>query len=250
MAYVCYDCQIIFPSKRSNCPFCGQRIYFDEKSEYALQSEGFTLFDTKERHDNAEPVASDSFSIDDSDILSSLRRSYEREHRRTDHTDDRNSGEPQETTNQSASQGSAGTIPKNTSTQEEVRQDANDFFSQFQSSAAPSTSIPTVETPSETNSSFASPIDDDLERELQSIRRQQRRINSHYRRMSTINFIRNINWLVVFRLILVIAVVIGIITIWNMRYVILESIISFLTGLIPLVVVSLIIVAIFKSFFR
>ena len=251
MAYVCYDCQMIFPSKRANCPFCGGRIYSDEKSDSVLQSEGFTLSDIKTKTNNSNNNASDDFHIDDSDILSSLRRSYDREHRRADRTNDNASttatpsgiGHP-------VSQSSTHTMPESSRASVEATLPTDDFFSQFQATTAPATSIPTVGVPSENSTHLVPPVDDGIESELQSIERQQRRIRNNYRRLAIMNFFSNINWRIIFRIIIIVAVILGLLTIWKMRYIILNSVLNFFIALIPLIIIIWVIVWIFKSLFK
>lgn len=251
MAYVCYECQMIFPSKRANCPFCGGRIYSDEKSDSVLQSEGFTLSDIQTKSNNSTNNASDDFHIDDSDILSSLRQSYDKEHRRADRTNDNTS--TTETSNRIAhpfSQGSTHTTPETSRAVVEATQPTDDFFSQFQASTTPATSIPTVGVPSENSTPLVPPVDDGIENELQSIERQQRRIRNNYRRLAIMNFFSNISWRIVFRIIVIVAVVLGLLTIWKMRYIILDSVLNFFIALIPLIIIIWIIVSIFKSLFK
>ena len=251
MAYVCYDCQMIFPSKRANCPFCGGRIYSDEKSDSILQSEGFTLSGIKAKTNNSTNNASDDFHIDDSDILSSLRRSYDKEHRRVDRTNDTASTTmtPNAIAHQ-ASQDSTRTMPEASRTSVEAIPPSDDFFSQFQASTTPATCIPTVGVPSENNTPLVPTVEDGIESELQSIERQQRRIRNNYRRLAIMNFFSNINWRTVFRIIVIIAVVLGLLTIWKMRYIILDSVLNFFIALIPLIIIIWIIVSIFKSLFK
>lgn len=251
MAYVCYDCQKIFPSKRANCPFCGGRIYSDEKSDLVLQSEGFTLSNLQTKPNNSTYNASNDFHIDDSDILSSLRRSYDKEHRCADRTNDN----PSTTVvsniiAQPDSLDSINSMLENSKTSVEATPRADDFFSQFQVSPAPATSIPTIEVPSENSTSFVPLADDGIENELKSIEHQQRRIRNNYRQLAIINFLSNINWIIVFRIIVIIALVLGLLTIWKIRYVILDSVLNFFISLIPLIIIIWAIILIFKSLFK
>lgn len=251
MAYVCYDCQMIFPSKRANCPFCGGRIYSDEKSDSVLQSEGFTLSDIKTKPNNSTNNGLDDFHIDDFDILSSLRRSYDKEHRHADRTNDNASTTA--TVNDIShpvSHDSTHTMPEISRTSVEGTPPTEDFFSQFQSSTTPATNIPTVGVPSESSTPVLPPVNDGIDSELQSIERQQRRIRNNYRRLAIMNFFSNINWRTVFRIIIIVAVVLGLLTIWKMRYIILNSVLNFFIALIPLIIIIWIIVSIFKSLFK
>lgn len=250
MAYVCYDCQMIFPAKRSNCPFCGGRIYLDEKSDSALQNEGFTLSDIKARQKKSISNSSDDFHIDDSDILLSLRQSYDKEHRRDNRTNNVSTETSPNWINPPTSQGSTHTMPETSRTSVEVTSSTDDFFSQFQTSTTPTTNIPTIGSHSENSTSPTPPVDDGLESELQSIERQQRRIRNNYRRLAIMNFLSNINWRTVFRIIVIAAISLGLLTIWKIRYVILDSLLNFFTALIPLIIIVWIIISIFKSFFK
>ncbi len=232
MAHVCYDCQRIFPSQKANCPFCGGRIYFDERSNSLLQNAGFTVSDVTSNTGNSTGSSAD-FSINDSDILSSLRQSYDREHRRNTR--------PSDNVSSYASHDNS-TSYDNTSV-------SDDFFSQFETSNAPSTSIPTVGSTYETRSTFTPPANYDSDNSSYTID-DERRWHNRNRGQAILNFLRYTNWHAVSRVFLVIAIVIGAAAIWHMRYVILESITDFIMALIPLVITVWILVTIIKSLFR
>lgn len=187
-----------------------------------MQNEEFTLSDIKARPSDASTDPPDDFNIDDSDILSSLRQSYDREHRHTEYANDNTSTNAmQGSPPQPATQSPAYKMLQSCRTLDEITPATDDFFSQFQASNAPTTNIPTVRTPFENSTLFTPPVDECIESELQSIERQQRRICNNYRRIAIMNFFININWRIVFRIIIIAAVVLGLLTIWKMRYIIL-----------------------------
>ena len=251
MAYVCYDCQKIFSSQKSNCPFCGGKIYSDAESYSSLQSEGFTLSDIKTVPNDPNTDSSDDFHIDDSDILSSLRQSYDKEHRRANRNNNNvTTSAEHNTIPDSILQSSPHAMPEISKTSVAVTPPTDDFFSQFQTSTTSPANIPTVGSPSENSIVPASSLDDEFESKLQSIERQQRRIRNNYRRLSILNFFSNVNWQTVFRIIALISIVLGLLAIWKMRYRILDSLLNFIIALIPLVILIWIIVSIFKALFK
>ena len=57
MAYICDDCKYIFPSKRSNCPYCGGRVYNSTLLEKELLNDGYLqapIKTSKEDHQKSE----------------------------------------------------------------------------------------------------------------------------------------------------------------------------------------------------
>jgi hypothetical protein len=251
MAYVCYDCRIIFSSKKVNCPFCGGRIYLDEKSDLILTNEGFTISDIEARIQNTTTSLSDDFHIDDSDTLSILRQAYDKEHRHIEHNIDGTSTHNVAKNNHhQTSQGSNNTVLQTDTSSIEVNQTTEDFFSNLQTSSTSTTSIPTVGNTFENSTPFPFPVVNNIDSELQSIERQRQRINNIRRRNDIINFFSNIDLGIVFRIIFVLILVIVILTIWSLRYVIIDSILNFLIALIPPLLFIWIIVSIIKSFFK
>ena len=253
MAYVCYDCQIIFPSMKANCPLCGGRVFFDDRSESILKGENFTVFSPTKRQNEPKSQENNDFRIDDSDIFSSLRQSYENEHRRTKHQSKSSSDFfPTQGINQPTTQNSIPTVQQENKTPVSVAPSGGDFFSRFEQANNPAANVPTVNVPTverthEQNRASYLPIEDDSEDELQTLRRQQRRIQNNYRRAAFADSLRNINWQLVFRIILIIAVVLAGWAIWRIRYQILESVYNFIISLVPLFIIVAIIMSFFKS---
>lgn len=251
MAYVCYDCKIIFSSKKVNCPFCGGKIYLDEKSDLILANEGFNLFDIEKRKRNTTTNLSDDFHIDDSDTLLMLRQAYDKEHRCIEHTNDGTSmNDVAKNNHHQTSQGANNTVLQTDSSSIEVNQTTEDFFSNLHSSTTSTTNIPTVGNTFENSASFSSLVGNNIDSELQSIERQRKRIKNMQRRNTIMNFFSNIDWGIIFRIIFVLILIILILTIWSLRYVILDSILNFLIALIPPLLFILIIISIIKSFFK
>lgn len=246
MAFLCDNCQLFFSRKLTNCPFCGRKIYTENVSEESLKREGYSLANMDGSKKNNESV--DSFVIDDSDIIASLRQSYLNEHVSNAQS------HPQH--KQTAKKTSATSLDNAFSTnQNDVGVDSADdtneggFFSQFQSSDVID-EIPTVSQIPTSNQATNTTPDSAVDEELRSIERQQRRIRNNYRRIALLNFLSNIRWSSIFRVFLIIGIIICAVTTWRMRYVILNSIMSFLISLIPIVIVICIIVYLIRSLFK
>lgn len=230
MTYLCDDCKYIFPNKRSSCPFCGGRVYNNTLLEKDLLNDGYLQAPVKAPKGNQQNHIKAENPYDD------LRHAF---------------FNAQETV---FSKSKVPKMPPRTS--ESLPEDDNvipsgtDYFSQFSRTLNNENNIPTVEAPTQTQQSDSSPQNDPYEQELQELERQRRRLDRQYRRRSALNFISNIRWRAVFRILFVILLIIIAVTIWQMRYVIFNSIISFIVSLLPIVIIVWILWYIFRSFFR
>ncbi len=220
MAFLCDNCQLFFSHKLMNCPFCGGKIHIENISQQSLLQDGYTLARLKDDPD-IHQNSNDSVSVEDSDIIASLRKSYHREHSQTEPQPQRQSSSPETDNNRG-------------------------FFSQFQSSTTEE-DIPTVV---HTKGSVPSPGTGSIDSELQSMERLQQRIRNNYRRIALLNFISNIQWGAVFRILVIIGIIVCALTIWNMRYLIINAIIDFLLSLIPIIILIWVIVYVIKSLFK
>ncbi len=134
--------------------------------------------------------------------------------------------------------------------------DENDFFAGFESAAADGGTIPTVEPDvvSGREGSDSAPFRNTYERELHELERERRREERRYRIRAAFNRFTNrladIRWRTVLRILLIIAIIIAAIGVWNMRYVIFNSIVSFLCSLIPIVIIVWILWRLVRSMFR
>ena len=83
-----------------------------------------------------------------------------------------------------------------------------------------------------------------------TLKKQQRSIQRDYNRLAISNFFRNIQWRNVFRILFILGIIILAIVIWNMRYVIIESITNFLISLIPIIIIIAILWYLIKNLFK
>lgn len=230
MAYICDDCKYIFPNKRSSCPFCGGRVYNSTLLEKELLNDGYlqvTVNATKENHQN---------HIKSENPYDDLRQAFFN----AQVTDSSKSKIPEISPKISES------LPQD----DKATPSGTDFFSRFSGTSNSKSNIPTVDVPPQTQQSETSSQNDQYEQELQELERQRKRLDRQYRRRAALNFISNIRWGAVFRILLVILLTIIAVTIWQMRYVIFNSIISFIVSLLPIIIIVWILWYIFRSFFQ
>lgn len=230
MAYLCDNCKYIFPNKRSSCPFCGGRVYNNTLLEKDLLNDGYLQAPVKAPKGNQENHVMPENPYDD------LRHAFFN----AQETESSKSKAPEMPPRTLES------LPKD----DKAVPSGTDYFSQFSRTLNSENDIPTVKVPTQTHQSNPSPQNDPYEQELQELERQRRRLNRQYRRRSALNFISNIRWRAVFRILFVILLIIIAATIWQMRYVIFNSIISFIVSLLPIVIIVWIMRYIFRSFFR
>lgn len=121
----------------------------------------------------------------------------------------------------------------------EASPDNKDFFAQFQAPEH-ATPIPTVA------ATYQSPLEREparrrqrnpYEAELRALERERRRIDRQARRASFWNRITGLHWGIIGRVVVIIAVVLAVLAIWRMRYMILDSVLSFLVALMPLLLI-------------
>lgn len=263
MAYFCDDCKIVFPQRSTNCPFCGRRIYCDaDVTQESLLRQGYTEAMTRAKRgfQKESPVTYDNISSSDSsaasdtteDYFSALQNSYNKKHGSTI----KRSDDPRSDTHRNypdRDDYSANPRVSNNSGTTSGRQDnETDYFSQFNNANNDTTTAPTVDpyidsAYNPTNN--ANGIDPYAE-EQRILDRQLRRLNRRQRLAGLQDFFSNLRAGTVFRILFIIAIIVCVIVIWNLRYVILDSIVQFLTQLIPIVLVIGILVYIIKSFFK
>lgn len=230
MAYICDDCKYIFPNRRSSCPFCGGRVYNNTLTEKNLLNDGYSLAPVKATKENHQDNVTQENPYDD------LRQAFF-----SAQTPDSSKSEVPKVSPETT---------ENLSQDDKTTPSSTDFFSQFSSASSSGIDIPSVEPPTQTQQSDIPPQNDPYEQELQELERQRRRLDRQYRRRSALNFISNIRWRVVFRILFVILLIIIAVTVWQMRYVIFNSIISFIVSLLPIIIIIWILWHIFRSFFR
>ena len=174
MAYICDDCKYIFPNKRSSCPFCGGRVYNSTLLEKNLLNDGYLQAPVKATRENHHDDLRQAFF--NAQVTDSSKNKIP---------------EVASETSESLTQKDKAT-PSGT-----------DFFSQFSGTSNSGVDIPTVEIPTQTQQSEPPSQNDPYEEELQELERQRRRLDRQYRRRSALNFISNIRWRAVFRILFV-----------------------------------------------
>lgn len=236
MAFICDDCQYIFSKKRSSCPFCGSRVYNNSSSESTLLNEGYSWApgqNSKEANKNAE-VSHDHFE--------DLRQSF---------FEQQESDTSQNSTPEVAPRvAPPKSKPKNSPRELTNTNPESDFFSQFGGHSSHADDIP-IGVPQVQQTQTQPPRQpDSYEQELQELERQRQRAERQYRRRAALNSILNIRWRAVFRIIMIILIVVAGITVWNMRYVIFNSIIDFFISLLPIILIIWIMWYLIRSFFQ
>lgn len=261
MAFYCNDCQYIFDVKKFSCPYCGNRVYSDETPESELLKEGYSkkMLAPKGRTATPQNSKAPEVHIEDNDILSSIRSSYQTEHQNT-HTSSRQTGNSATATQTTANRQThetgtttqtAGSTPIDTAQPERATADLNThqgesgFFAQFTGSTQ-SVTVPTGSQQPMTEVKEPN----DYNRELQSLERQRRRLERSYRRGEFLDGLIHFNWGLFFRILFILGVIAAILFIWSMRYVILSSITDFAMSVIPVVLVIAIFWNLIKSLFK
>lgn len=141
-----------------------------------------------------------------------------------------------------------GRLTPDSTADSELKSTPNEgYFSQFVASGG--SSAPEVEIPSSNQTDFSF-CDETYEKEMQRLKNQQRRINREYNRLALFNFLINIPWRAVLHMICVFAAMIFILTLWHLRFAILESLITFLIALLPVGFIAVIFWYMVKAFFN
>ena len=240
MAFRCDDCQYLYRKKRTSCPFCGGRVYNDSNSNESLLNAGFTWAPGQPQPSTDRINHSQNEQSQIEDPFESLRQDFFNEQQTATHS------EPRSVPTVPPTPASKATAPSTTESPND------DFFSGAGTPSAPANNIPTVNPLAGQAQSFSVPNNnpDPYERELQELERQRQREERRYRRREVLNFFANIRWRTVFRILLIIAIIFAGITIWNMRYVILNSILNFIVALLPIILIIWIIYYLIRSLFR
>lgn len=139
-------------------------------------------------------------------------------------------------------------LPSSSSTEggyfAQFNSNSNSFVHEVELSSTP----PIISPPS--SDSASAYYDEEYEHEMQRLKKQQRSIQRDYNRLAISNFFRNIQWRNVFRILFILGIIILAIVIWNMRYVIIESITNFLISLIPIIIIIAILWYLIKNLFK
>lgn len=245
MAYICDDCKYIFPRKRTNCPYCGGRIYNSSRSEADLQADGYTFESVRSGRNSGslqpDPEQADSFSYDD------LRAAFFSSHP---------AEEPQAVPAAASRTSNPRREPAVSSQRTQAPAQSppvsrgTDYFSQFSSASQAGPSVPRVEPVPLRQNPEIRPVRDLFRQELAEPAREARRMERQYRRRSAMDTLAGIRWGAAARILLVIFVVIMAVTIWQMRHVIFQSILSFFISLLPAILLIWILWRLLRAAFR
>lgn len=252
MAFYCDDCLYIYDAKKISCPFCGRRMCDDNTPETELLNEGYTRRSilSKEQTAATQQQSAPTFHIDDNDILGRLRSSYEAEHNQAGTAGSSSSGTRTADTRTS----NAGTTreaprPQTPPATETTEQNTTNFFAQFATPQPPQQQVVVPTAPQQTVAQVKEQ-EENYNRELRALARERRRLERSYRRGEFFHALLHFNWRTLFRVLFVLAIVAAIIFVWNMRYVILNSILDFLISLVPIILVIAIFWNLIKSLFK
>lgn len=235
MAFICDDCQYIFSKKRSSCPFCGGRVYNSDSPESTLLHDGYSWAPGQ------KPVETRHDGEATNNPFEDLRQEFFDQQ------------EP-DTTSTSIPEVSPGGSTQKSQPQSQTTDPAHtaserDYFSQFDTSSR-TDDIPVVD-PYVRRTQTPPPVQPDpYEQELQELERQRQRIERQYRRRAALDSILNIRWPGIFRILLIIILITGAISIWTMRYAIFLALINLLVSLLPIVLVIWIVWYLIRSIFR
>ena len=250
MSYRCNNCLYIFPNKMGTCPFCGRRIFKNDISDSELIKDGFmqapnSVVNNTDNISNSVDFTISKRANQSSNIFEDLQASYDKEHRSNKPKNEAADNIPLYS---ETSHSTKKIVKENPSSSE------GGFFAQFNSPSEPF--VPEVEIPTErqiatdSSSTPTSPYyDESYENEMRLLEEQQRRIQREYNRLARRNFLSSVRWRTIFRFLSILGIIILLIVIWNMRFVIIESITNFLVSLIPIVIAIGIIWYLIKSFF-
>ena len=183
--------------------------------------------------------------IDFNDVFNRLRRTYETEYNETDTAGSSSSGTA------TSNAGSTREAPRTQTppTTETTEQNAPNFFAQFATAQQPQQQV-VVPTAPQQAATQVREQEEDCNRELRTLERQRRQLERSYRRSEFFHALASFNWHTFFRVLFVLAIIAAIIFVWNMRYVILNSVLDFLISLVPIILVIAIFWNLIKSLFK
>ncbi len=249
MSYRCNNCLYIFSSKHNNCPFCGGRIFENEVSDGELISDGFAQAPIPISFNKNIPATTDNIVENyASNIFEELQASYNSEHISDNYSTQGHSTNNNNTHSETHTSSLNANGSSSSSTEggyfAQFNSNSNSFVHEVELSSTP----PIISPPS--SDSASAYYDEEYEHEMQRLKKQQRSIQRDYNRLAISNFFRNIQWRNVFRILFILGIIILAIVIWNMRYVIIESITNFLISLIPIIIIIAILWYLIKNLFK
>lgn len=229
MAYLCNRCRLASERRYANCPGCGGDLTQDTRSCTDLAGMGYRIVGKKAAQPSPTrvEVPDDGIHIRDDDTLACLRREYRESFLQNETRDDVFSVSSQW---EARSEG-----------QQNRSEGGSDFFSRYERVTAPARE--------ERENRMEEPIVYIPPEPLPSRSRRSLPALSDFGDF-LMALIRVIPWRLVF-IVLILGGVAGVVmTIWNMRYIIINSILGFFVELIPLFLIIGGIVYMIRSLFR
>ncbi len=223
MAHFCPDCKITFENRVSNCPLCGYGIASDAQPESFYINQGYTRF-------NRAQQSTSGVHIQDDDILNHLKNKYNN-YVNTVKTPTNNT-------------------PTSSSADQQPHQSApsNDFFASFTNT--------NLNTPETNNPQPEPEVEPEPQPDPISVPEftDDTRTNNYYtprrRVYRNFRFPSRISFRTIWRLALFIIAIICIVSIWNMRFVILDSVVGFISAILPAALILIGIFYLLRNMFR
>lgn len=250
MAYICDDCFYVFSKKRNTCPVCGRRVQNDPRPERVLLASGYTWAPGHEPRQTTPSATAtqtnQSTPQSVNPITAELKGAYQQQHTNPPSSP---AGPIVPPTSQVQAQPIQEQplpepVPRIIPITPPIPNTPQDpgYFGQTGNQPEPIEPIPTVPYPPISdpepvvtleNDPYQNRIDE-LNRQQERLRQEQERFRRRAERREFWNRLGNIRWGTGFRVLGYIFLAICAITIWKMRYVIFNSLLSFLISLIPL----------------
>lgn len=228
MAYFCRHCRLAVEKRYANCPSCGGNLDQDVRSCDEFADMGYRIVGRRTSQATSEEQASSPFgSVHnlDNDTLESLRRRYRESLHQDEHQDDSDPIQGFGTESAPVRRNEPG----------------DDFFSHYTD----------VTTPTYEHREIL-PVEPITYIPPEPLPNRPRRVRTDFSGFGygLILLIRAIPWRFVFTLLILAGVAGVVMTIWNMRYVIVNSILSFLVELVPVFLIIGGIVYMIKAIFK
>lgn len=242
MAYYCRTCRIVFERKYSNCHICGYGLQSDDRSVQEYVDMGYELAG------KARPGVSCP-QIEDGDVLSTLRNGYRKEFR----------------------QNHRNTSPEtNVENQAELPAEDQDFFAATgggTSRADRRERVPDRMAPSDENF-FAREHRPAIRVSQEITRHEEGAEDAEILQLDPVrlprnsgvsvgnlwygflNVMRGIPWATVFRVVLIGLLIWGLVSLWNARFLIWNSILGFISALVPTALTIILVVYLIRYLFR
>ena len=264
MAFRCDDCNYIFDRQRTNCPYCGGRIYSDNNSDQILLDLGYTYAPVLRR--NAPPAQRQP---EYDDPFADVNRLFDEQYgggnqpaqndrpvsaqSSPNYGTDHNTGYGTTVTNNSNNtsntfQAQNDPFAARTPAQQDQTSAGIDFFASLGNTGTQD-DVPTLG-PDNVPDYFTAPRDDPAQRELDQLERQRRALERRYRRGRLMDRFTGLNGRRLFRIVVIILIIIVVVGLWSMREVIFRSLWNLLLSILSFVFVIWIIWMIIRSMFR